>query len=303
MKPRFSFYKSEDFGRVYHFLRSREENDYLAYERIRFQFCMGLHTYFVENGLQGGFERTCGLWEDEYGIVSLVLTEGATIWGETFFVFRDEADKTPELMGRMCDFAERFTSKPSDDGQHNFYKVCIQNDDMILTDFLQKRGYKKTDHRQRIMAKTYSNEPEEVVLPKGFIIKDGRTVSPFYTALAHNHSFRYIQKNDGGEKGFEKIRAMPDYRPELDLVLFDSEGQPAGIAIFWINERSKTAILEPMGTVWWYRKMGLGKALLIEGINRTRNYGCSQVIGGDQPFYWQMGFESKKEHYMWSWTS
>lgn len=303
MKPVFSFYTAADFGRVYQFLRNTESNDFLPYERVRFQFCLGLHIGFIGGGLQGGFERTCGIWEDQSGIVSLVLTEGGSCWEETFFVFRSESDKTKELMGRMCDFAERFTSKVSDDRKSNRYSLCVPDNDMILSDFLSERGYRKTDKRQRIMIKTYPAEPEKVVLPGGFSIGDARTVSPFYSALAHNHSFRYNQDNDGCEKGFAKIRTMPDYHPELDLVVFDPEGQPAGLANFWVSEKSKNASLEPLGTVWWYRRMGLGKALITEGINRTRAYGCRQLIGGDQPFYWEMGFESQQEHYFWSWSS
>jgi len=86
-KPRFSFYTPADFGRVYHFLRSKESNDFIPYERVRFQFALGLHIDFVNNGIQGGFERTCGIWEDESGIVSLVLTEGGSLWEETFLPF------------------------------------------------------------------------------------------------------------------------------------------------------------------------------------------------------------------------
>jgi hypothetical protein len=279
-----------------------EEFYILPYESVRFQFCQ-LHIDFVDNGLEGGFERTCGIWEDQSGIVSLVLTEGGTRWEDTFFIFRSDEIKTNELLGRMCDFAERFTSKVSDDRKSNNYKLCITEDDKILTDFVSNRGYQKTSIRERTMIKPYPIEPEMVILPNGFSIRDGRTVSPFFTALAHNHSFRYYQDNDGCEKGFTKIRTMPGYRPELDLVLFDPEGQPAGLANFWINEKTKTTCMEPLGTVWWYRRMGLGKALITEGINRTRLYGCNQIIGGDQPFYLEMGFEQNKEHYFWSWSS
>jgi len=113
--------------------------------------------------------------------------------------------------------------------------------------------------------------------------------------------YRYNQDNDGCEKGFAKIRTIPDYHPDLDLTLFDPEDQPAGLANFWINEISKTAYLEPLGTVWWYRRMGLGKALVTEGINRTRKYGCTQLIGSDQQFYWDLGFEQRNEHTIWHW--
>lgn len=303
MKPKFSFYSAADFGRVCQFLKGHELSDYLPYGQVRFQFCIGIHIDFVANGLQGGFERTCGLWEDQTGIVSVVLTEGGSRWEDTFFVFRSEYDKTEELLERMCNFAERFTSKISEDRKVNRYKVCVTDDDTVVSEFLSKRGYTKTENRERTMVKSYPSEPEKVILPDGFTIQDARTVSPFYTALAHNHSFRYNQDNDGAEKGFAKIRKMPDYRPELDLVLFDSEGQPAGLANFWISDKSKTATLEPLGTAWWYRRMGLGKALITEGINRTRRYGCTHLIGGDQPFYWELGFEPKKEHHFWSWSS
>ena len=302
-KPKFSFYTPADFGRVYKFLRNREASGFIPYENVRFQFCLGIHIDFVDNGLQGGFERTCGIWEDQSGIVSLVLTEGGTRWAETFFIFRSEKVKTNELLARMCDFAERFTSKVSDDRKSNHYRLCVTEDDKILSEFVMKRGYTRTDKRERTMIKVYPDEPEKVILPEGFAIHDACTISPFYSALAHNHSFRYYQDNDGCEKGFTKIRTMPDYRSDLDLVLFDPEGQPAGLANFWVSENSKTACVEPLGTVWWYRRMGLGKALITEGINRTREHGCTQIIGGDQPFYWELGFTKHKEHYFWSWSS
>jgi len=301
MKPIFSFFTPADFGRVYHFLRSAEANDRLAYDRVRLQFCFALHTEFVN--VQGGFGRTCGLWQDDNGIVSLALTEGGNQWAETFFAFRSEKDKTAELLGRMCDFAERFTSKVSDDRQNNHYNLCVADDDEILCAFVSERGYTKTGQKQRLLIKTYPKEPEKVILPEGFTIRDARSTSPFDSALAHNHSFRYNQENDGCEKGFAAMRAMPDYRPELDLALFDPEGQPAGLANFWVSERSPTASLEPLGTVWWYRRMGLGKALITEGINRTRAYGCTALIGGDQRFYWDLGFEPQREHGFWAWAS
>ncbi|MBP1040212.1 GNAT family N-acetyltransferase [Vagococcus sp. BWB3-3] len=301
MKPIFSFYTSADFGRVSQFIRQLKVA-YLPYDGVRFQFTLGLHIDFVGNGLEGGFERTCGIWEDRQGIVALVMTEGGTQWEETFFLFRSDEDKSTELLPRMCEFAERFTSRVSADQQQNQYRLCLPSSDLVIANFLRKRGYQRTTDKERTLIKPYS-DPEEVILPEGFTIHDGRTVTPFYTALAHNHSFRYNQENDGGQRGFEKIRQMPDYRPELDLVVFDPEGQPAGLANFWVSDKTDIAVLEPLGVVWWYRRLGLGKALITEGINRTRVHGCTQLIGGDQPFYWALGFEPQRTDDYWAWTS
>ncbi|HML48348.1 MAG TPA: hypothetical protein PKE04_16515, partial [Clostridia bacterium] len=131
MNPCFSFYTPADFGRVWQFLKTRA-GEHLPYDAVRFQFCIGFHVPFVDNGLQGGFERTCGLWEDGEGLAALVLTEGGTRWGETFFAFRSEQDKTPELMGRMCTFAERFTSRVSEDRKRNAYSLCVSKSDAAL---------------------------------------------------------------------------------------------------------------------------------------------------------------------------
>ena len=244
MTPRFAFYTPADFGRVLQFLKAHA-GEHLPYDAVRFQFCMGLHVPFVGGGLQGGFERTCGLWEDDAGLVALVLTEGGPRWGETFFAFRSERDKTPELMGRLCAFAERFTSKVSEDRKRNAYRLCVPKNDAALEAFVRARGYRSTQAQERYLVKTYAAAPEPVVLPDGFTLRDARSVPPFFSALAHNHAFRYRQDNDGAEKGFAALRTLPDYRPELDLVLFDAEGQPAGLANFWINEHTRTAELEP----------------------------------------------------------
>ncbi len=301
MEPMFSFYTPADFGRVYHFLRAHRSHDNWPYERVRFQFCLALHPAL--RGVYGGHERTCGLWQDENGIVSLVLTEGGTCWEETFFAFRSEQDRTDSLLHRMCSFAERFTSRVSEDRTSSRYQLCVADGDERLAALLAQRGYQRTENHSRVMVKPYPAQPEEVVLPQGFVIRDARTVPAFYYALAHSHSFRYNQDDNGGLAGFEAIRTMPDYRPELDLIVLDEEGQPAGLANFWVSEKSPTASMEPLGTVWWQRRMGLGKALITEGINRTRAYGCTALVGGDQPFYWSLGFAPQATYTNWAWSS
>lgn len=129
----------------------------------------------------------------------------------------------------------------------------------------------------------------------------------FYTTNGFMHNRDTIrrnnQQNDGSCRAFDDIRGMPGYRADLDLVVFDPEGQPAGLANFWIVEQTRTAVLEPLGVVWWHRKKGLGRALIYEGINRTRRLGCTSMVGGDQPFYTALGFETVAENHFWAWAS
>lgn len=303
MKPQFSFYTPGDFGRVLAFLHAIPE-PHPTYQACRFQFCMAYHVQALR--LKGGFEQTCGIWEDGDGIAALVMTEGGTHWGDTFFIFRSDADKTSDLLRRMCEFAERFTSKVAGDRKSNAFRLCISEQDDVLKGFAAERGYQKTEAYERAMILSYTDDLQPIALPEGFTIRDARSFAPQMSALAHQHSFRYSQDfgdDDGVERAFAAIRAMPDYRPELDLVLFDPEGQPAGLANFWIDQGTQTAHLEPLGVVWWHRRMGLARALILEGVHRTRKLGCIQMAGGDQPFYWDLGFQEKAKSHFWAWST
>lgn len=290
MNPVFSFYSDDDFGRVLRFIKAASAQASYPYEAVRFQFSRALHPHMGGAGFAGYFSQTCGIWEDAGGIAALSMTEGDSRRGEAFFLFRSLDERTPELARRVFTFAERFASKVSADRKSNALTVMIPEEDALLARIAAGRGYEMTDGVERVMIKEYGDGPLEVALPEGFVIRDARAVPPSATALAHAHAFRYDQPDDGVARGFAAIRAMPDYRPELDLVLFDGEGQPCGLANHWVDEASRTATLEPLGVAWWYRGMGLGRALIHEGVNRTRALGCARMIGGDQPFYEALGF-------------
>jgi predicted N-acetyltransferase YhbS len=59
----------------------------------------------------------------------------------------------------------------------------------------------------------------------------------------------------------------------------------------WFDERSKTALVEPVATEPAYRKMGLGKAAVLEPIKRCGALGAERaLVGSSQQFYYNIGF-------------
>ena len=68
------------------------------------------------------------------------------------------------------------------------------------------------------------------------------------------------------------------YKEELDLVAVTPTGIIASFCTFRLDPNSKIISLEPMGTNPDFRKLGLGKALLSEGIQRSMKY--------DPPFFY-----------------
>jgi ribosomal protein S18 acetylase RimI-like enzyme len=72
----------------------------------------------------------------------------------------------------------------------------------------------------------------------------------------------------------------------------------AAFCIAWLDFTNRVGLFEPVGTHPDYRRMGLGKAVLAEGMRRMMAYGMQSVIvcaEGDNPaaqrLYQSAGFE------------
>jgi GNAT superfamily N-acetyltransferase len=84
-------------------------------------------------------------------------------------------------------------------------------------------------------------------------------------------------------------------RPNVNLSLKINIVAPNGDFVshcgMWYDEKSKSALVEPVATEPAYRKMGLGKAAVLEGIKRCSKLGAKRVfVGSSQQFYYNIGF-------------
>lgn len=67
----------------------------------------------------------------------------------------------------------------------------------------------------------------------------------------------------------------PAYRPDLDLLAVAPDGRPAGFCILWLD--GETGQVEPLGVHADFRRLGLGRALLAEGLRRLHAAGAREV--------------------------
>jgi mycothiol synthase len=73
----------------------------------------------------------------------------------------------------------------------------------------------------------------------------------------------------------------PDYTPDLDLVAEAPDGSQAAFCIGWLNRRSAggpTGQIEPLGCHPDFRRYGLGRLLLLEGLRRLQACGVQSVV-------------------------
>ena len=99
------------------------------------------------------------------------------------------------------------------------------------------------------------------------------------------------------------------YIQELDLVAEAPDGTIASFCTFRIDPMSRATELEPMGTHPDYRRRGLGKALIFEGMRLLKKYdplnlyidGAADNLAANR-LYESTGFEKKGTYYYWSKT-
>lgn len=145
----------------------------------------------------------------------------------------------------------------------------------------------------------------KVEVPKGFIIRNiqGRAD---YDQLAETIRIIFGHGEWFNADILEGIARCSFYKEDLDLVAVAPDGTFASICTFRVDPFGKMATVEPMGTHPNYRKLGLGKILIFEGLRRALKYNPTLFYidsAANNPaankFYDSVGFTEDAVEYYW----
>lgn len=81
----------------------------------------------------------------------------------------------------------------------------------------------------------------------------------------------------------ERLRQTSLYRPDLDLVVFDSSGDVAAYGLFWYDPVTSIGVVEPMRTHDDHQQRGLARHILTSGIARLADLGVNRISIGYEP--------------------
>ena len=296
MEYKLKRYEDSDFIRVRDFLSESYSRGGRNWRIERWNFAFSLASAMNE-GLDQ-LKNSIGIFEDENNrIISVVNSEGE-MRGEVFFQLTSE-NRSEKLLNDMFEFAEANATLKTDEGE--ILRAFIPGIDNELFKVATERGYVKTSGIDNITSiKRNVSAPKP--MPDGYTFTTGDKLGPEKKALAHAKAFGYIDSEiylRRAETGFRKLAKMPDYKADLDVFIFDPDGEPASFASMWYDGRNRIAMLEPMGTLPGYRRMGLGSNALREGIRRCMELGAEKIYGGDQQFYYDIGFEVEFIYEIW----
>jgi GNAT superfamily N-acetyltransferase len=179
--------------------------------------------------------------------------------------------------------------------QKKYIRLMIPEPFTKMTDMALSRDYKQcdwVDHQTVILG----NVKVTKALPEGFTYATGLEVSPKKVATARSLAFGYDADKALVEKSItsiELMRTMPDYDSYTDMYILSPDGDVAAFACLWFDPINKLGLLEPLGTVPKYRRMGLASIVLHEANRRVIEKGAVKCYGGDQKFYYDIGYESE----------
>lgn len=112
---------------------------------------------------------------------------------------------------------------------------------------------------------------EQPVLPDGFRFRTADEAGPEAAVQAHLDAWA---PSTYTAEGYQGVRQMPTYRGDLHILVEAPDATMASSTIMWLDDANRTAEFEPVGTHPSYRRLGLGRAMLLHGMRRARAAGA-----------------------------
>jgi len=231
------------------------------------------------------------IWEVNNEIVAFAHYE----WhlGEGFFQFHPDFGFLRE---EMLDYAEnQLTGVSSRDGRK--YLLAYVNDyDQAMLALIKKRGYQRhIDETRPLYRFEIPNPFPEIALPDGFeLVSLAEECDWEKVHRVVWRGFNHPGEPPGGEDELlsrQKMFDTPKARRDLKIAVKAPNGDFVAFCGMFYEENHRFGYVEPVATDPDYRRLGLGKAAVLEGVRRCAQSGAREAfVGSDQPFYQSIGF-------------
>jgi ribosomal protein S18 acetylase RimI-like enzyme len=229
---------------------------------------------------EGAWESQVRLWETEADeLVGVVHPEGGFGPVENDRdVFLEIHPHCRHLEDEMLAWAEadHVARRPSD-GREWRLNTTVYDYDQQRADLLTQRGYRclgLAGYKRRCALDRPIPAGE---LPPGYKVRPVAEDEMEAWAAVVNAAF------DSSLNTAERCRSWlqaPTNRRDLNLAAVAPDGTFASFAIVWLDEANAIGMFEPVGTHPDYRRRGLAKAVLCDGLRRLRALGASMAYVG-----------------------
>jgi len=286
MKAKFRNYTkamrfTEDFHKVWDFLVRINETELNTCNYLWSRWEWGFSLPFLD---ETQLDKI-GLWEAGGQVVGLATYESKL--GEAFLFYDPTHAEIREDLLRHA-----LAHLTDQDGK---VKVYINDNDRVMQQLARKHGLRPSQEKQPVSMMEITGDLH-YSLPEGFTtvsLKEDDDIWKFGDVL-----FKGFNHGDNPphtpEEYQDRVTSLSGPHNDMDLKIAVKapNGEFASFCGMWYEPRTGNAHVEPVATDPKYRKMGLGKAAVLEGIIRCGKRGAQRAfVGSSQQFYYNIGFD------------
>jgi len=279
---------TEDYHKVRKFFISL---GYAEFTYTRWDW-MATHGYLDRSSVE-----KIGIWEEDEQIVGLATFDCQL--GNAFCLTLPQYNFLKE---EILLYSKDNLSKEGKFG------VIIADTDLKFQDIAAGLGFCATEEKENDAIFYLDKTSTEYYLPEGFHITTMKeTFDPYQYLRVLWKGFNHELKGEGEfqfTKEKECLCKEEMIRPNVDLNLKVAVVAPDGNFVaycgMWYEPEVGYAVIEPVATDPKYRRMGLGKAVVLEGIKRVGQLGAkTALVGSSQQFYYSIGLRPFRTATIW----
>lgn len=262
-----------DYWRIRHFLREAFAlND-------RHEFCWSLlrwdywRWHVHENIFIFHLPEVVWLWETDGQLAAVLNADGP---GEAFLQIHP-AWRAAAPLAAMLEVAEEYLARPQADGRRGL-TVWAGAQDAARQALLRERGYQKAGAAEYMRRRSLAIPLPEAPPAAGYVVRALGEADELPARSWLSWKVFHPDEPDERYQGWEwypNVQRVPLYRRDLDLVAVAPDGELAAFCTVWLDDVTRTAVFEPVGTHPQHQKRGLGKAVMSEGLRRAGRLGAT----------------------------
>ena len=244
-----------------------------------------------------------GLWDA--GVVGEPELEEGAVFSRheaTFDLFVSPAlHGTPAHETVMAAYVAWAEARAQQAGLQQISPFWVLAYDTVMDRLLRAHGFEviTADPPAPLFERSLATLPDSA-LPDGFVVQGVRNLADGRLRAQVTHSaFRPTDDWDGYWSQYAQFIGSAVYEGERDLFVRSPDGRGASACTIWFDTVNAVGLFEPVATHTDFQRLGLGKAVMAEGLRRMKAAGMRRAILGFDPnneaaraLYTSMGFQT-----------
>jgi len=209
------------------------------------------------------------VWADGAAIGAFALVDGT-------FVVCEQAPEGPSRLDQLA-WLESELRVAGRDSLHTHIAVG----DAAIGD-LESRAYARAGMELELVADV-ADEPVVPSLPAGYRFASLDDVTDEAYIEGHRAAWSDTRPSPYRRELHDAVTRMPQFRPDLVTIALARDDSVASYCIGWLDGRSETLEIEPLGTHRDHRRRGLAHAVVKEVQHRAWANGAKHVLVWNDP--------------------